>query len=189
MKSSVLKYSTLIKCPIVDAVVVVSIAAIKKAFISLAVMYFFLSLSVAGILKKNANEKICLGYGPQDDEAKFFSSFVCNVCIWHTIASIERINECVDMLLLPMLLFFFLSFCAGTFKVINDIFGRTIKRRIIYFSFFPYCYFQCLFLLLLLLLLYEETFFPSILGAFYCILENGGEQKVFQYDHYQHVRK
>jgi hypothetical protein len=69
------------------------------------------------------------------------------------------------------------SFSAGTFEVINDIFGRTIKRRIIYFSVSPYS--QCLVRSL-------KNFLLSFFGAFYCT-KKMEENKRFSYDHYQHV--
>lgn len=53
------------------------------------------------------------------DEARIFLLYSYVMCVFGTLLPPLRINECVDMvLLLPMLL----SFCAGTFKVINDNF-------------------------------------------------------------------
>ena len=104
--------------------VAVSVAAIKEAFISLAVMYFFpLSLLLVWrILKERDMLVIWAHKTKRRDEARIFSPlFVYVMCVFGTLLPPLRINECVDMvllLLLPMLL----SFCAGTFKVINDNF-------------------------------------------------------------------
>jgi hypothetical protein len=133
-----LKYSTLIKCPfIVGSCCLCSRHGEKHLSHSS-------DASVAGCKRGVRCARCDMGLARRDEARIFllYSHRTCNVCIWHsTIASIENKWMCryaVPATNAPRLFFL----CAGTFKVINDIFGRTIKRRIIYFSVSPYS--QCL---------------------------------------------